>query len=72
MRIAPTTERRSCAMGWRLAMSVIDRSSSSRCLASMTVSSEMTRCASAMSDESSACVEPDTMEPESWPMSRIS
>lgn len=33
-RIAPTTERRSCAIGWRLAISVMARSSSSRCLAS--------------------------------------
>ena len=35
MRMAPTTERRSCAIGWRLAISVMARSSSSRCLASM-------------------------------------
>ena len=41
MRMAPTTARRSCAIGWRLAISVMARSSSSRCLASMMASSEI-------------------------------
>ena len=62
MRIAPTTARRSCAIGWRLAISVMARSSSSRCRASMIASSEMTRCASALSDDSSARIEAATID----------
>ncbi len=42
--------RRSCAIGCLLAISVMALSSSSRCLASMTASSEMTRWASALSE----------------------
>ena len=72
MRMAPTTERRSCAIGWRLAISVMARSSSSRCLASMIESSEITRCAAALSEASSALVEDDTIDPARSPMSRIS
>ena len=72
MRIAPTTARRSCAIGWRLAISVIARSSSSRWLASMMASSETTRCASALSEASSARIDALTIAPERSPMSRTS
>ena len=62
MRMAPTTERRSCAIGWRLAISVMARSSSSRCLASMMVSSDINALRRALSDASSALVDDDTID----------
>ena len=68
MRIAPSTERRSSAIGWRRAISVMARESSSRWRSSMTMSSETTRCASATSADKSAFVAPPTIVQASSPI----
>src|SRR5215467_2532814 len=59
-RRAPTTSRRSTAMGWRLAIMSTALSSISRCKASIFASADDTRCASAVSRFASASTESAT------------